>query len=161
MENVADLLAHHLGEAVSLYEAVGEQARTDALEPRLKSTLVLAAERALGLDPQRAIAHLDRALELSVDEPERLELVVRRADAAIQAGRVQEAVAALDEVLPALRAGSDVVLTAKVLTQLSLASRFIGKEELLVLLAEEAVALLEPSGRSRPLLDALTELPEY
>ena len=83
---------------------------------------------------------------------------MRRADAAIQAGRVQEAVAALDEVLPALRAGSDAVLTAKVLTQLSLASRFIGKEELLVPLAEEAVALLEPSGQSRPLLDALTEL---
>ena len=158
VEDVADLLAHHLGEAVSLYEAVGERHRTDALRPRLKSTLVLAAERALGLDPQRAIAHLDRALELSVDEPERLELVVRRADAAIQAGRVQEAVAALDEVLPALRAGSDAVLTAKVLTQLSLASRFIGKEELLVPLAEEAVALLEPSGQSRPLLDALTEL---
>ena len=119
---------------------------------------MLAAERALGLDPQRAIAHLDRALELSVDERDRLELVVRRADAAIQAGRVQEAVAALDEVLPALRAGSDAVLTARALIQLSLASRYIGKEELLVPLAEEAVALLEPSDPSRPLFDALTEL---
>ena len=31
VEDVADLLAHHLGEAVSLYEAVGERPRTDAL----------------------------------------------------------------------------------------------------------------------------------
>ncbi len=158
VEDVADLIAHHLAEAVVLYDAVGEQARADALRPRVRRALVLAAERALGLDPQRAIAHLDRALELSVDERDRLELVVRRADAAIQAGRVQEAVAALDEVLPDLRAGSDAVLTARALIQLSLASRYIGKEELLVPLAEEAVALLEPSDPSRPLFDALTEL---
>ena len=125
----------------------------------MKRALVLAAERALGLDPPRAVAHLDRALELVSDEPERLELVVRRADAAIQAGRVQEAVAALDEVLPALRAGSDAVLTARALTLRSLVSRYIGEDELLVPLggrggrAARAVRL-----HLAPLLDALTEL---
>ena len=71
---------------------------------------------------------------------------MRRADAAIQAGRVQEAVSALDEVLPALRAGSDAVLAARALTLRSLVSRFIGEDDLLVPFAEEAVARLEPSG---------------
>ena len=157
VENVADLLAHHLGEAVALYEAVGEQARADALRPRVKRALVLAAERALGLDPPRAVAHLDRALELVSDESERLELVVRRADAAIQAGRVQEAVSALDEVLPVLRAGSDAVLAARALALRSLVSRYVGEDELLSF-AEEAVTRLEAAGPSLPLLDALTEL---
>jgi len=158
VENVADLLAHHLGEALELYEAVGENARADALRPRMRRALVLASERALGLDAPRAVAHLDRALELAPDETERLELIVRWADAAIQAGRVQEAASTLDEVLPALRAGPDAALAARALTLLSLVSRHIGKDELLLPFAEEAVTRLELSGPSRPLLDALTEL---
>ncbi len=151
VENVADLLAHHLGEAVALYDAVGEGGRADALRPRVKRAHVLAAERALGLDPPRAVAHLDRALELTSDETERLELVVRRADAAIQAGRVQEAVSALDEVLPVLRAGSDAVLAARALALRSLVSRYVGEDELLSF-AEEAVTRLEAAGPSLPLL---------
>ncbi len=158
VEDVADLLAHHLGEAVALFEAVGERALAEGLRPRVKRALVLAAERALGLDPPRAVAHLDRALQLVSHEAERLDLVFRRAEAAIQAGHVQEAASALDEELPAIRAGSDPVLTSRALTQLSLASRFIGKSELQLPLNQEAVELLEPSGASRPLLDALTEL---
>ncbi|HEY6076955.1 MAG TPA: AAA family ATPase, partial [Gaiella sp.] len=157
VENVADLLAHHLGEAVALYEVLGEAAQADALRPRVKHALVLASERALGLDPTRAVAHLDHALELVSDESERLEVIVRRADAAIQAGRVQEAVSALDEALPVLRAGSDTVLAAKALTLRSLVSRYIGRDDLLSF-AEEAVTRLETSGSSPPLLDALTEL---
>ncbi|HYI74407.1 MAG TPA: adenylate/guanylate cyclase domain-containing protein [Gaiellaceae bacterium] len=157
VEDVADLIAHHLGQAVALYDAVGEQERAEVLRPRVQRALVLAAERALGLDPPRAIAHLDRALELTSDEAERLELSVLRADAAIQAGRVQEAAWALDEVMPALRAGSDAVLAARALALRSLVSRYIGEDDLLSW-EEEAVARLEPSGPSRPLLDALTEL---
>ena len=157
VENVADLLAHHLGEAVALYDAIGEAARANALRPRVKHALVLASERALGLDPLRAVAHLDHALELVSDESEHLELVVRRADAAIQAGRVQEAVLALDEVLPVLRVGSDTVLATRALSLRSLVSRFVGEDDILSWV-EEAVARLEPAGPSPPLLDALTEL---
>ena len=157
VENVADLLAHHLGEAVALYDALGEPARADALRPRVKRALVLAAERALGLDPPRAVAHLDRALELASDEAERLELVVRRADAAMQAGRVQEAVrrstrCSRPSCRPGLGPGRESPHAS--LARLALCR----PRTTFSPFAEEAVARLEPSGPSRPLLDALTEL---
>ena len=129
----------------SHYEAVGERPRTDALRPRLKSTLFSLRSGRSAWIRSRAIVHLDRA-RAHVDEPERLELVVRRADAAIQAAACGEAVAALDEVPLLFAPVPDAALTAKVLTQLLAGLALRRSEELLVPLADEAVALLEPSG---------------
>ena len=159
IENVADVLAHHLGEALTLFEAVGEIEQADELRPRLRRAVVLAAERASALDPARAVTLLDRALELTpADASERGELVVSWAWAVFNAGRgVREAADALDAVLPELRVGQERVLAATALSKRAILSRLLG-EGRAVEFAEEAVSILEPAGASLALVDALTEL---
>jgi class 3 adenylate cyclase/tetratricopeptide (TPR) repeat protein len=157
VENVADLVVHHLTEAIALYEAVGEPAKAAELGPRVKRALALAAERALSLDPARALAHLDRALELADEEDDRVELTVRWGEAAMHAGRMAEAAAALDDLLPLLRSDGDPDLVARAFGVRALVARYVGHDG--AAYNQEVVALLERSGRpSRALVDALTEL---
>ncbi len=157
VENVADLVVHHLTEAVALYDALGETAKAAELRPWLKRALALAAERALSLDPARALAHLDRAFELADEEDDRVELMVRWGEAAMHAGRMAEAAAALDDLLPSLRSDGDPDLVARAFGVRALVARYVGGDG--AAYNQEAVALLERSGRpSRALVDALTEL---
>jgi class 3 adenylate cyclase len=159
VEDVADVLAHHLGEAFELFTAAGEDALAGELRPRVRRALVLAAERALALDPSHAVTHLDRALELTPeDAAERADLAVSWAWAVFQAGgNVRDAADALDAALPELRARSDRAPAATALVRRAILARLLG-EDTHIAFAEEAVALLEPLGTSRALVDALTEL---
>lgn len=158
VENVADVLAHHIGEALVLFQAMGEETRADELRPRVGRVLALAAERALALDPASAVAHLDQALELTDDETERARVTLRWVEAAFQVGRMHDAAAAIDEVLPTLRRAENVELVAEALNLKARVSRNIGREDEQLALSEEAVALLERTGPSLRLLDMLTEL---
>jgi len=63
VQDYAEVLAYHTVMALELARASGHQ--TQELEDQARRFLLLAGERAIGLDTSRAIAHLNRALELA------------------------------------------------------------------------------------------------
>jgi class 3 adenylate cyclase/tetratricopeptide (TPR) repeat protein len=72
-EDLADVLAHHYVEALDLTEATGGD--TAGLAERALRFLVLAGDRAAGLDAARAQATYERALELApAGHPRRAEI---------------------------------------------------------------------------------------
>jgi predicted ATPase len=158
VEDLAEVLAHHYLQALELAEAAGDSEVVTGLLIPARRFLVLAGQRALGLDTAKAEARLARALELaSADDPERPELVVRWAEAAFQAGRLREAAAALDEVLATLDRRSEAETAARALQLRSIVALRLG-EGGQVALAAEAVDLLERGRPQPPLISAYTQL---
>ena len=143
LEDAADVLAHHYLAALELAEAAREDEEAASLESPARRFLVLAGERALGLETAQAVARFGRALELCADDdPERPALLTRWADAAFDSGRLPEAASALEEALGSLRRGDNAEATAKALMLASSIARRQG-EARHVGLAAEAVAVLE------------------
>jgi tetratricopeptide (TPR) repeat protein len=144
--DVAELVAHHYATALEL---AGDGAGPEIAD-RAIHFLVLAAERAIGLD----YAHGDRLYRqalalLSDDDPRRPRILAEAAAAGTTAGRSFEQIKAeLDEAIAALRAHGDTVAAANALRQLSFA--MYGRPEG-IQLAEEARRLLEPLPPSREL----------
>jgi predicted ATPase/class 3 adenylate cyclase len=158
VEDLAEVLAYHLLQALELAEAAGDTDQAEELAAPARRFLALAAERALGLDTAQAESRLARALELCpADDPERPELLLRWADAAFQAGRPREAAAALDEALAAFRARGENEAEARTLIQLARVTHVLGGGRQ-VALAAEAVDLLEQESTSPALIAAYTQL---
>ena len=158
VEDLAEVLAHHYLQALELAQAAGDSLEADALTAPARRFLVLAGERALGLDTTQAEARLARALELTpTDDPERLKLVTRWADAAFQAGRMREAVDVLDEALTLLTTNVDIETVAEALQLRSRTSTRLA-EGRGVELAAEAVNLLEREKRHTALVAAYAQL---
>jgi class 3 adenylate cyclase/tetratricopeptide (TPR) repeat protein len=158
VEDLAEVLAYHYLQALDLVEAAGDARQAEELKPPTRRLLVLAGERALGLDTAAAEARLARALELMpTDDPERARVIVRWADALGQAGRGREAAQALDDALDAIRAGGDRETIAQALGLRSRVSMRLG-DGLGVPLAAEAVRLLEDASPGPPLVAAYAQL---
>jgi class 3 adenylate cyclase len=159
VEDLAEVLAYHYLQALELAEAVGDTEQAEELTAPARRFLALAGERALGLDTVQAEARLARALELTwADDPERPELLVRWADAVLQAGRPRRAAEALDEALVPLRARGETEAAARALQLRSRVAFRLGDGSMWLALAAEAVALLEPEGPGPTLVDAYAQL---
>jgi class 3 adenylate cyclase/tetratricopeptide (TPR) repeat protein len=92
----ADILAYHYTEALALARAAGLAELARDLEGPARRFLLLAGDRAIGLETAKALQHYSRALELAPHgDPERPAILVRWGDAARQAGQQTEAVDAL------------------------------------------------------------------
>jgi class 3 adenylate cyclase len=157
VEDMAEVLAHHYLQALELAEASGDAAQAELVAPA-RRFLALAGERALGLDTAQAEIWLARALELTQeDDPERLTLIARWADAVLQGGRIREAVDVLDEALASLGESGGTEALAEALQLRSRVSTRLA-EGRGVELAARAVELLERSGRPPPLVDAYSQL---
>jgi len=105
----ADLVAHHLSEAITLAEAAGEDV-DPALTERTASVLVLAGDRAAKLDVQRAEALYQRALQLApVDSVEHARVLVKSADMRFSMGNAEAARQDLEDAARRLEAGGDVI----------------------------------------------------
>jgi len=103
---------------------------------------------------ERQYAH---ALEVAgPDSPQRSRLLVRWAKAAIQLGRVEEAVKPLEDAIDCFQAEGDVRAAAVARMALATALPEDGGARWLEL-ADEAVASLEAQGPSRELVAVLTE----
>jgi tetratricopeptide (TPR) repeat protein len=106
----AEIIAHHYSQAVALARVTGEQARRLAeLEERARRFLILAGDRAIGLDVSQAHAYYQRALALCPpDHPERPRIVAGTARAAFQSGRVEDAAVAYEEAIAGFARHGDV-----------------------------------------------------
>jgi class 3 adenylate cyclase len=158
VEDLAEVLAHHYVQALELAEAAGDIRQAAEVAPAARRFVALAGERALGLDTAQAVERLQLALDLtSDDDPERLPLLVRWADAAGQAGRLSEAGDVLDRVIATLRATDDRRVVARALQVRSRVSLVSG-EGRHVPFAAEAAHLLEQDGSTPELVAAYAQL---
>jgi class 3 adenylate cyclase/tetratricopeptide (TPR) repeat protein len=115
----AEILVHHLEQALELQRAAGDEQRAVALAPRLARFLILAGDRAMHLDMSAAEASYRRALELSGDSSARSVPLVKLGDALNEQGRLPQAEQAYEEAVVALRSAGDE--RAAALGQLGLA----------------------------------------
>jgi hypothetical protein len=157
-EDLADVLAHHYVQALELARAAAQTADVEELSANAIRYLVLAGERALGLDTAKSETRLAQALELCPPEdPQRPTLLRRWAEAVVQGGRPRDAATALEEALGAFRASGDTEGEARVLMQLSRVTFRLGERRANAL-AAEAVELLEAEEPGEALVDAYGEL---
>ena len=113
VQDLADMLAYHYTTALELARAAHTERASELEAPALRF-LLLAGERALGLDTTTAIARLERALSLAPEgHPERAEALSRFGEAAFQGGRLAEASNALEEAVALFSARGDLPEAAR------------------------------------------------
>jgi class 3 adenylate cyclase/tetratricopeptide (TPR) repeat protein len=104
----ADLVAHHLGEAIALGRAAGDKP-DPTLESQAAKFLELAGDRSRYLNVQRAEAMYRRALELLPPaSTEHGRALLKAAEAAASAGRAEDAQRDFEDAARALVAAGDV-----------------------------------------------------
>ena len=108
--DLAEVVAHHYRQALAYARAANEpQARIDKLVEPTRRFLVLAGDRTINLDLDRARAYYRQAVELGQPrDPERPHLLVRTGRVAFQSGDYPEAVAVYEEAIADLRASGDL-----------------------------------------------------
>jgi tetratricopeptide (TPR) repeat protein len=145
VEDIAEVLAYHTGQAIALADAAGDVALAAGLAPAARRYTLLAGERALGLDTAKALQLLARALELTPDsEPIFPTILARWADAAQQAGDFAGAAEALGGAVSAFREGGDLEGAADALALRAVVLHYLGDPGALTDV-QQAVALLEPA----------------
>ncbi len=157
-EDLSDVLAHHYLQALELSRAAGPGADVKALEDQARRYLALAGERALALDVASAEASLAKGLELApTGHPARAGLLERWAQAAQQQGRLEEARAALEEVIALFREQGEALSAGRALTALVAVLWALGDPRRKQAIAE-GLALLEAQPPGRELVAAFAEL---
>jgi tetratricopeptide (TPR) repeat protein len=108
--DLAEVVAHHYREALAYARAAREpQARIDKLVEPTRRFLILAGDRTINLDLDRARAYYRQAVELGQPkDPERPHLLVRTGRVAFQSGDYPEAVAVYEEAIADLRERGDL-----------------------------------------------------
>jgi class 3 adenylate cyclase len=157
LEDLAEVLAYHTGEALRLAEIQGDAEMHRDVAPAAARYAFLAGERALGLDTTKALTLLDRAKALIGDtDPTFASVLLRWGDAAHQAGMMREGVDAVEQAATTFEAQDDLVRAGEALTLLANIRRRLGAPETLTT-AERAVALLE-ANPGPELVAALADL---
>jgi class 3 adenylate cyclase/tetratricopeptide (TPR) repeat protein len=111
--DVAELLINHFSQAVELWRAAGADNDAAALTDPLRRALVMAAERAEGLDLERAEEAWRGALELTpFDHADRPLLLLSWGSALHSMGRYTAAIDPLDEAATEFRARGDAASEA-------------------------------------------------
>jgi class 3 adenylate cyclase/tetratricopeptide (TPR) repeat protein len=158
VEDLAEVLAYHYTTSLELARATADADQVSFLEPRALRFLILAGERALGLDTATALADLRRTLDLmEVHHPDRPRVLSLFADAAAQAGHRTEAAHALEEAIEAFRRkGNLPALAHGMITLSGVLRRFYDQRGFE--LPREALSLLESLPPGPELVEALTEM---
>ncbi len=158
VEDLAEVLAHHTGEALDLAQATGDPDLADEVLPRARRYALLAGERALGLDATKAVQLLERALALTPDDdPEYPYVLARWGEAAYEAGNAADGARALERAVDAFRRLGDVKAAAQTLVRLTEAIQHLADPAVFTK-AEEAVSLAETLPPGAVLVDALGRL---
>jgi tetratricopeptide (TPR) repeat protein len=143
VEDLAEVLAYHTGEALRLAEEHGDATLRGDVAPAAARYALLAGERALGLDTTKALTLLERARALMPESDPTFALVLLRwGDAAHQAGKMREGARAVEQAATSFEAQGDPLRAGEALTLLANIRRRLGAPETLTT-AEHAVSLLE------------------
>jgi class 3 adenylate cyclase/tetratricopeptide (TPR) repeat protein len=146
----ADILAHHYGQALQLAKAAGLDDDTHELEVQARRFLVMAGDRALEFDAQKAQAFYRQALKLSPPRhPDRARLLGKTAEAAVVGGRLSEAQRDFEEAIVEFRAQGEILGAGEAMVHLARTYWFRGETDRKRTLLAQAIELLErePPGR--------------
>jgi class 3 adenylate cyclase/tetratricopeptide (TPR) repeat protein len=143
--DLAEVVAHHYGQALAYARAAREpQARIDRLVEPTRRFLVLAGDRTINLDLDRARAYYRQAVELGQpQDPERPHLLVRTGRVAFQSGDYPEAVAVYEEAIADLRERGDLQGLGATLGRLAVVLWNQGETRRANAVLTEAIELLE------------------
>jgi tetratricopeptide (TPR) repeat protein len=148
----AELVAHHLGEALELARGLGDTAQVAELRPRTRDVLLLAGEHAQLVELGQADAFYRRAVGLTEPgEPVHGRLLGHLADVAELTGRHLEAEALAEQAIAELRSDGDLRGAGEVLVGLVTTLWRLGRPEAQRRrVATEAIEALEqlPAGPS-------------
>jgi class 3 adenylate cyclase/tetratricopeptide (TPR) repeat protein len=140
----AEILAHHLTEALDLLAASGATSEALELHDQAMRWLRLAGDRVLGIDARRAEAHYLKALEITpLEGPDRAELLVKTASAQHRAGKETQAEALLQEAVEAFGALGEQVRRGEALVLLFHVLRDHGQTVQARTVLTEAIEALE------------------
>jgi class 3 adenylate cyclase/tetratricopeptide (TPR) repeat protein len=157
VEDFAEILVSHYTTALKLARAAMDP-KIAELESQTIRFLVLAGDRAMGIDVVAAERHYATALELTPSgrSSQRPDLLARYAEALRQRGRFREAAAVYEEAIEGFRDRADVNKQAVAMADLSVIAHYMADPDSELELTT-ALAMLEPNGPSQELVRVLTE----
>src|SRR5262252_860869 len=152
----AEIIAAHYTTALEL-----AQAAKDPLAGELATSaarhLMLAGDRAMGIDVEAAERHYAKALAMTgPDRPDRAGLLVRYGEALRLRARFREAAAAFEQAIAAFQADGDVRRAAVATSRYSMLLHRLGDRRYPDA-ADRALGMLEPLGPSPELAQALAD----
>jgi class 3 adenylate cyclase/tetratricopeptide (TPR) repeat protein len=158
VEDHAEVLAHHYTQALELALAAGSARQAEEIQAPALRFLLLAGDRALGLDVATAEAHYTRALALvPPGHQQRSTVLAKWADAARQLGRFPQAAQALEEAIDGFRARGDRLAAGRAMGTLSSVLLGMGNQRQAEV-AADAVRLLESEPAGPDLLAAYARM---
>jgi class 3 adenylate cyclase/tetratricopeptide (TPR) repeat protein len=143
--DLAEVVAHHYGQALAYARAAREpQTRIDQLVEPTRRFLILAGDRTINLDLDRARAYYRQAVELGQPrDPARPHLLVRTGRVAFQSGDYPEAVAVYEEAIADMRRQGDTQVLGATLGRLATVYWNQGDTRRANAVLSEAIELLE------------------
>jgi class 3 adenylate cyclase/tetratricopeptide (TPR) repeat protein len=158
--DLAEVVAHHYGQALAYARAAREpQAQIDQLVEPTRRFLVLAGDRTINLDLDRARAYYRRAVELGQPrDPEHPHLLVRTGRVAFQSGDYPEAVAVYEEAIADLRERGDLQGLGATLGRLATVLWNQGETRRANAVLTEAIQLLEREPPGPELVSAYVRM---
>jgi class 3 adenylate cyclase/tetratricopeptide (TPR) repeat protein len=158
--DLAEVVAHHYGQALAYARAAREpQEQIDKLVEPTRRFLVLAGDRTINLDLDRARAYYRQAVELGQPrEPERPHLLVRTGRVAFQSGDYPEAVAVYEEAIADLRRQGDTQVLGATLGRLATVYWNQGDTRRADAVLTEAIDLLEREPPGAELVSAYVRM---
>lgn len=155
--DLAEILAHHYRQALELSRAAGDLEQARALEELTCRFLVMAGDRAIGLDVAQADEHYRLALEL-LPPGRRGKVLARTGETAARAGRFGAAEKAYSEAIAELRLMGDLLGAGDTMVKLSNLLWRRGEASRTREILGKAIALLEQEQPSVELVNAYAEM---
>ena len=150
----AEILAAHYTTALELARAAKDP-QAGELAASAARYLMLAGDRAMGIDVEAGERHYARALAMTGPaHPDRAELLVRYGEALRLRARFREAAAAFEQAIAAFQANGDVRRAAMATSRYSMLLHRLGDRGYPDA-ADRALAVLAPLGPSPELAEAL------
>ena len=150
----AEIIAAHYTTALELAQAVKDPLAGE-LATSAARYLMLAGDRAMGIDVEAAERHYAKALAMTgPDHPDRAELLIRYGEALRLRARFREAAAAFEQAIAAFQADRDVRRAAMATSRYSMLLHRLGDRGYHDA-ADRALGILEPLGPSPELAEAL------
>ncbi len=152
----AEILAAHYTTALELAQAAKDP-QAGELAASAARYLMLAGDRAMGIDVEAGERHYAKALAMTEpDHPDRAELLVRYGEALRLRARFREAAAAFEQAIAAFQADGDVRRAAMATGRYSMLLHRLGDSGYPDA-ADRALGILEPLGPSPELAEALAD----